>query len=223
MEEALAMISDEDHEVSQIFMEPPESNVLTDEDSGDEDGGLLDNLSGRQLRVGGEVVVKNSGEQPEEQTEESEQDGGHTKTKSDTKKSKKVSVETEWIEGDLISPLVFFPNSSYETYNEESLYDTFCKIFDNDIYGHLIQETEKYAASKSRPEVRVTKQDLEIFLAILILSGYNTVPFKRNYWDSQGDLRNEYVYTSMRRDRFLTISRYLHCADNSFPSYNDKM
>lgn len=104
-----------------------------------------------------------------------------------------------------------------------SPYDIFCKIFDNDVYEHLFQETKKYASSKNYPEVHVTKEDLEVFLAILILSGYNTVPSKRNYWDSQGDLCNEYVYTSMRRDRFLNISRFVHCAGNSTPSDNDKI
>ncbi|KAG5864506.1 hypothetical protein JTB14_030337 [Gonioctena quinquepunctata] len=104
-----------------------------------------------------------------------------------------------------------------------SPYDIFCKIFDDDVFEHLLQETKKYASSKNHPELNITKQDLEVFLAILILSGYNAVPSKCNYWDSQGDLRNEFVYTSMRRDRFLTLSRFLYCADNSSPSTDGKM
>ncbi|KAK5650416.1 hypothetical protein RI129_001445 [Pyrocoelia pectoralis] len=47
------MIEDDDLDPDEIFIEPPATeNVLTDEDSGDEDeGGLLDNLSRRQLTV----------------------------------------------------------------------------------------------------------------------------------------------------------------------------
>lgn len=39
MEEALAIISGEYQEVTQIFIESSKSNVLTDEDWEDEDGG----------------------------------------------------------------------------------------------------------------------------------------------------------------------------------------
>ncbi|KAG5878828.1 hypothetical protein JTB14_014226 [Gonioctena quinquepunctata] len=111
-----------------------------------------------------------------------------------------------------------FPCSNYEEFE-----DIFCEIFDDDVSEHLLQETKKYAYSKNHPGLNITKQDLEVFFAILILSGYNAVPSKRNYWDSQGDLRNEFVYTSMRRNRFLTLSRFSHCADNSSPSTDDKM
>ncbi|KAL3265494.1 hypothetical protein HHI36_009698 [Cryptolaemus montrouzieri] len=47
-------------DVDSIFIEPPEADVLTDEDSGDEDtGGMTDNLSGRQLRARAEVKFPN--------------------------------------------------------------------------------------------------------------------------------------------------------------------
>ncbi|KAF2892692.1 hypothetical protein ILUMI_13482 [Ignelater luminosus] len=61
------------------------------------------------------------------------------------------------------------------------------------------------------------KEDIWIFLAILILSGYNTAPTKRDYWDSKGDLRNELVNNVMRKNKFVTISRFLHCAYNCYP------
>ncbi|KAK9679077.1 hypothetical protein QE152_g40308 [Popillia japonica] len=49
-----------DNEVSAIYIEPPESNILTDEDSGDEDdGGLVDNLSRKQLCANAEIVFPN--------------------------------------------------------------------------------------------------------------------------------------------------------------------
>lgn len=54
LQEALDILFDVENEnqsqVEQIFIGPPELNVLTDEDSGDEDGAdAVDNLSGRQL------------------------------------------------------------------------------------------------------------------------------------------------------------------------------
>lgn len=49
--------NDEDGKnIEGIFIAPPDSAILTDEDSGDEDdGGLVDNLSGKQLLAGAEI------------------------------------------------------------------------------------------------------------------------------------------------------------------------
>lgn len=55
-----------------IFIEPPDANVLTDKDSGDEEeGGLVDNLSGQQLLAGAEVRLKKpANEEPDESAHE---------------------------------------------------------------------------------------------------------------------------------------------------------
>jgi hypothetical protein len=47
--------------VATLYIEPPESHVLSDEDSADEDeGGLIDNLSRRQLSAPAELVLGNN-------------------------------------------------------------------------------------------------------------------------------------------------------------------
>ncbi|KAJ8963585.1 hypothetical protein NQ314_005533 [Rhamnusium bicolor] len=68
VEEALQIAYADDLDVQEIFIEPPEANVLTDKDSSDEEkGGLLDNLSGQQLSAGAELRVKKSiSEEPHE-------------------------------------------------------------------------------------------------------------------------------------------------------------
>ncbi|KAI4471500.1 hypothetical protein MML48_1g17547 [Holotrichia oblita] len=46
-------------DVDAIYIEPPDAGVLTDQDSGDEDGGgTIDNLPGAQLRANAEVVLR---------------------------------------------------------------------------------------------------------------------------------------------------------------------
>lgn len=46
--------------VSSIFIEPPDAAGLSDEDSANEDeGGLIDNLSSRQLAANAEIVFTN--------------------------------------------------------------------------------------------------------------------------------------------------------------------
>ena len=51
---------DENLYVEAIFITPPKASIDSDEDSTDEDdGGLIDNLKGRQLRAHAEIVLKN--------------------------------------------------------------------------------------------------------------------------------------------------------------------
>ncbi|KAJ8913987.1 hypothetical protein NQ315_008979 [Exocentrus adspersus] len=64
---------------------------------------------------------------------------------------------------------------------------------------------------------------MKCYLGILILTGYNDLPGQRFYWDSDSDMRNHLVYNSMRRDRFLQISRFIHFADNNNPDISDKI
>ncbi|GBN80075.1 Chimeric ERCC6-PGBD3 protein [Araneus ventricosus] len=56
---------------------------------------------------------------------------------------------------------------------------------------------------------------MKVFIGILILSGYNTVPVKKRFWENASDLRNDLVYNAMCRDRFVQIMKYMHCADNT--------
>jgi hypothetical protein len=58
--EILAEMECEDDDVHLIFIEPPEPNIISDEDSADENaGGMIHNLSGRQLNAVAEVVFTN--------------------------------------------------------------------------------------------------------------------------------------------------------------------
>lgn len=49
-----------DIDADEIFIEPPEPCVQTDEDSGDENNGEVDNLSARQLRSKAEIKLANN-------------------------------------------------------------------------------------------------------------------------------------------------------------------
>ncbi|KAL1516154.1 hypothetical protein ABEB36_000073 [Hypothenemus hampei] len=57
----IAYESDSDTEVAEVFIEPPQSHVLSDKDSADEDnGGCADNLNSRQLSAAAEIRFANS-------------------------------------------------------------------------------------------------------------------------------------------------------------------
>ncbi|KAI5715666.1 hypothetical protein M8J77_020281 [Diaphorina citri] len=86
----------------------------------------------------------------------------------------------------------------------------------------LVEETKRYALFCNSPDPNISANELRCFVAIMFLSGYNPVPSKRDYWSSQKDLRNEAVLDAMRRDRFLQICRFIHCADNNKVDSTDK-
>lgn len=61
LQEVLDYLADEDPDVQDIFIEPPDVSQLTDEDLGEEDGGgLIDNLSRKLLTARSEVRFSDS-------------------------------------------------------------------------------------------------------------------------------------------------------------------
>lgn len=198
-------------QVEAIYIEPPDSNVLTDEDSGDEDaGGSMENLSGAQLRAPAEVRLLNT-------------DNIATPSTSTTKTTEKTKQTFEWIEGDLESQKKDFPDPDFTIYQELTPIELLELFFDDDLISFLIEETSRYALYKNMLDPKVSKNEMKVFLAILIVSGYVVLPGKRYYWESQGDMRNNLISDSMRRDRFFQIMRFIHCADNTKPVHNDKV
>jgi len=64
-------------------------------------------------------------------------------------------------------------------------------VFDNEMLNLIVRESTRYALFLNMTDPKVTVDEMKVFLAILILSGYSVVPGKRLYWESAGDVRNE--------------------------------
>lgn len=59
LQEVLAILDECEEDVSNIFIDPPDTAINSDEDPANEDaGGLIDNLSGAKLRSHAEVVFR---------------------------------------------------------------------------------------------------------------------------------------------------------------------
>ncbi|XP_045127380.1 piggyBac transposable element-derived protein 3-like [Portunus trituberculatus] len=168
VDEILQELEDDEKDISRLYIEPPEPNVESDEDSADEDeGGMLDNLTGRQLRAGAEVLFANNARtqlDPELSTDDAEGDNCKPSKKNE-KRKRNQRKQRKWGKHDLCNSLSHFLNF------------------------------------KNEPDPAVTKAELKVFIAVLILSGYNRLPGKRFYWDSGPDMRNEMVHAAIRRDR----------------------
>ncbi|XP_044766308.1 piggyBac transposable element-derived protein 3-like [Coccinella septempunctata] len=211
LEEALHMAYDDDIDVREIFIEPPDSNILTDEDSGEEDsGGMLDNLSGRQLSQKAEVIlnqpVASCSPEPEEFLFE-----------------RPGMKDITWLKGDFEEMPKQFPQPDYTRYDNMSYIDIFEYFLDEDIIQLIVDESNKYALFCNKPHPNISEDEMKCVIAILIVTGYNELPGRDYYWDSKADMKNALVCDSMRRDRFRQILKYLHCSDNTKPHSEDKM
>ncbi|XP_064486109.1 piggyBac transposable element-derived protein 3-like [Ornithodoros turicata] len=227
LNDALDLLQNNNEDVQAIYIEPPDANVNSDEDSAEEDeGGLLDNLSGRQLRAGAEVVLSDRsriGGTADDEISADKATGHSPATGGGRKSRRKAQRQTTWSNKDLPSSGTIFPAPDYSALRGKSALDVFETFFDDQIVSFLAQQTRQYALFKNEPDPQITEDEIKVFIAILILSGYNTVPGKRRYWESREDVRNEMVYGAIRRDRFLQIMKYIHCADNTDLDSRDKM
>ncbi len=263
-------------EVEQIFIAPPESAVLTDEDSGDEDsGGLVDNLSGKQLLATAEIRFNQSnngliGDNDENEVGleniEAEEildlevrhiaqgDGSNEPARLRAennepaerfrlrkmaalqeikeeyvkelalKKNKKSNLpKKRWVVGDMEDRNAAFPNADFSKYQDFSANELFELFFDDDLFNLIEEETRRYALFKNCPEPNITINNIKCFLAVLIYSGYKILPGKRFYWDSQPDLKQGFISSAMRRNKFENIVKFFHLADNNNPNLQDKM
>lgn len=190
--------------VEAIYITPPDAAVLTDEDSADEDEdeGGLHNLSRNQLQAESQVI-RLIREDDEEQC-------------LDKNKWK-------WTRGELDVQNTNFPEFMDEDLSNVRPDTIFEQFIDDDIIQFLVEMSNKYAIFQNCPNPEITKEEIKIFIGILIVSGYNVLPGKRFYWDSSNDMGNQLVINSMRRNRFEQILRFFHCTDNNHPDLQDKM
>lgn len=101
--------------------------------------------------------------------------------------------------------------------------DLFHLFWNDEFFGFIKQQSEMYAKQK-KPTCcfEVSVDELKIFIAILLVSGYSTLPRRDMYWSLDADLHNKAVACAMPRNRFREILRYVHFADNLNAPDNDK-
>jgi len=76
--------------------------------------------------------------------------------------------------------------------------------------------TNNYARQDKGDHVFTTNADeIKTFLAILLISGYSSLPRRTMYWEANPDSHNEAVAGAMSRNRFDDLMRFLHVSDNA--------
>ena len=96
-------------------------------------------------------------------------------------------------------------------------------FFDREILETFAEYSKTYAWSKGNMTFSTTPEELQTFLANLLLSGYGPVPRRRMYWSSGEDVGKDCVQSAMSRNRFEEMLRCLHVSDNAHLDVGDKM
>lgn len=98
------------------------------------------------------------------------------------------------------------------------------KLYYDDNIRHLITtESMRYARQKNHQTFDLDDSSLDVFIGILILSGYHSLPRERLYWCRDEDVEVNFVSKHMSRNRFEEIKRFLHVANNDDADTNDKL
>jgi hypothetical protein len=173
---------------------------------------MIDNLSGRQLNALAEVVFANQ-EQIGRSYEISEED---KKEEEDCPQKQQTEgapqQKCKWTQQDIRAIWPFFPEHYFSKYRDFLPVKIFELFFGDEIFHIILSEIWNYALFNNSPNPEVSKEELKLFLGVLIVSGYNELPGRRFYWDSEMDMRNRMVYNAIRRDSFIQIMKYLHFA-----------
>ena len=106
---------------------------------------------------------------------------------------------------------------SYET--PSSLFE---KFLADDILQFICNESVRYAQSKGSHFYKLELQDLKAFIAILLISGYVDLLWRRMFWECSADVHNYAFSSMMSRNRFDEIMEYLHLIDSASLNPNDK-
>jgi hypothetical protein len=84
-----------------------------------------------------------------------------------------------------------------------SLQQLFDLFFDDDLLKLIATKSNEYSVTKFGSQASITSEDIRVFLAILLLTGYNKVTDYKLYWSNSEDTENKMIKNAMSRNRFL--------------------
>ena len=91
-------------------------------------------------------------------------------------------------------------------------------FLDDDVIQMIVDMTNLYAHRN-----KGDSKEIRLFLAILLLSGYNSLLRRSMYWETRSDTHNECVANAMPQNRFDLLMKYIHFGDHAYPDENDKI
>uniref|UniRef100_H2ZUM7 PiggyBac transposable element-derived protein domain-containing protein n=1 Tax=Latimeria chalumnae TaxID=7897 RepID=H2ZUM7_LATCH len=196
VQQALDMVLNmsDDEDPEIVVLPPANTGDVTDEEENDEN---LNISQPEVLDVAGEVEV-HTNKMEASQVEQSE--GANAPKKGKTAKSASVKM----------------------TYSKPCLFDENYPLLADKSPIELF-ESLRYANQKLNHSFSLSVSNLEVFLGIILLSGYHTLPQEALYWSQDEDVGLAFISKKMSRNRFQEINRFLHLADNAKLDKSDKL
>ena len=87
-------------------------------------------------------------------------------------------------------------------------------LFNEEICNLIACEMERYAYQRNEV-IHLTPQEIQAFVGILLLTGYNSRPRQRVYWSKNDDISFPLISSSMSRKRFEEVKKLIYFADNN--------
>lgn len=211
-------------DVGDIILFPPDDGEVTDEDSGDENEASISHLPGRMLRS--KVELQNAAISTENIVHNVEEEDEIIKTLP-KKKKKNNSTINKW--ESTINNTSFAScgkgNCDEETFTtlqeDMTAVECFELLYSENLIEYIADMSNLYALQRNH-SLNVTVDEIRVYIAILLLTGYLTPKYMRMFWEVKSDTHNDLVASSMRRNRFFEIQQYLHLADSTSLPSNDK-
>ncbi|XP_030752324.1 piggyBac transposable element-derived protein 3-like [Sitophilus oryzae] len=200
-----------------IVIFPPENandTCDTDEDSGDENDVVPNNLPGVQLRAQAEIDFE------VESDNDWDSDDGLPLSNFIERRPKNSKTFAYTLNKDLENSfLEWQPIQNVK--NNRSPGTTFKIFFDKDLVEEIVNFSNVYSQQKNRTG-DITVDEMYCFLGVLLVSGYASVSRRHMYWQNCDDTQNKLISAAISRDGFQFIMSNLHCNNNTTLDKNDK-
>ena len=179
-----------------IVILPPTSSHLDVSDE-EEDDGVLDQ-DWQPTEVAGEIEVHNNSFDEEESI------------CADSGKRWRKNEELS-----LVSHVVPSPSDAMQQHANKDIYEIFELFLTPEIIEFITEQTNLYAKrDKNEQNFSVDMEEMSRFIGLLLISGYHSLPRENDYWSTSSSREAPIFPKTMSRERFKTIKRFLHVADN---------
>jgi len=106
--------------------------------------------------------------------------------------------------------LPVFPEPNYMYYKGLPPKGLFELFITREFLDEVRDLSNKYALQKFGTSYNITSEEINIFFAILLLSGYNPITDYDLYWSNSDDCVNKIVKEAISRNRFRLVKKSLH-------------
>jgi hypothetical protein len=207
-------------------IEQPEVNFT----SSDPSTSFISNTSGHSINES----FDDSDEDPDYQQEECEdRDESSESSCNSSAAGDETPPITNWGPVSSTSHISFveYENSDKFLRNDISIEnpsDIYRMFLSDEILNFMVTETNRYAQQqisigKSLKWIDISKDEMERFLAILMLMGIHRLPEIRLYWSNNEMFANALIKKTMSRDRFVSILNNWHFSNNEDNLNNDRL